>query len=545
MTSDSCSSADSLGLTIAARAAPRGGAVGITGGGRQVVDRPGEAVDAQARPQVQARGRHHVGLGVDPDGADAVAAVVTRAGVGAEAGGQVTSGFGVAQAGGDGVEPELGAGAEQRLGGPDGHRPLVAGAGADEHAVVALADLVAVNGVACVQGEVGEQVELVSHAVAVHAPGRARLVVADLVAGGDRRAHGGATLGRVDRAETRQPAGRDLSRRQLARLVPAAVVPGAGHAEPSRADLAAPPPQRVALAEVLRVKERPIVLGDLHRQQAAVLVVAAQARAGHRHQAAVLVAVPGVGLADRGGAGDPHGRAVDLIEGGQLDGAGGVVVAVACGVRALVDGDRGDRLGDQEVRVGVALAVPVRGQVDRHAVGEDGDVGAVVGVEAADEVLVGLATAGVLRHHQAGYLPQQVRRLRARPGPEPAGVEVHRRRRLGRGVAGDGDGLVGGGQRQQVLVGQAAQRGRGRQRRRRRGRAGWRGGGGDVQRGDRGGEVMEQIGEQHEASSSSGDEREGGHGRGAARLAWPGGSEWTRRVRPAGHARRRWARWRR
>ena len=62
-----------------------------------------------------------------------------------------------------------------------------------------------------------------------------------------------------------------------------------------------------------------------------------------------------------------------------------------------------DELGDQEVDVGVALAVGVRRHVDRHAVHVGREVGAVVEVEAAQEVLVGLAVAAVLRDDQPGH----------------------------------------------------------------------------------------------------------------------------------------------
>ena len=62
-----------------------------------------------------------------------------------------------------------------------------------------------------------------------------------------------------------------------------------------------------------------------------------------------------------------------------------------------------DQLGDQEVDVGIALAVAVGAHVDRHAVDRDGEVGAVVEVEAAQEILVGFALAAVLRDDEAGH----------------------------------------------------------------------------------------------------------------------------------------------
>ena len=58
--------------------------------------------------------------------------------------------------------------------------------------------------------------------------------------------------------------------------------------------------------------------------------------------------------------------------------------------------------GDQEVDVGIALAVPVGAHVDRHAVEPEGKVGAVVEIHAAQEVLIGFAFAAVLGDDQAG-----------------------------------------------------------------------------------------------------------------------------------------------
>ncbi len=59
-----------------------------------------------------------------------------------------------------------------------------------------------------------------------------------------------------------------------------------------------------------------------------------------------------------------------------------------------------DQLGDEEVDVGVTLAVRVRRHVDGDAVHAHREVGAVVQVEAAQEVLVRLAVAAVLRDDQ-------------------------------------------------------------------------------------------------------------------------------------------------
>jgi len=52
--------------------------------------------------------------------------------------------------------------------------------------------------------------------------------------------------------------------------------------------------------------------------------------------------------------------------------------------------------------------MPVRAQVHRHPGHPGGEVRAVVEVEAAEEVLVGLAGAAVLRHDHAGNIFEQV-----------------------------------------------------------------------------------------------------------------------------------------
>src|SRR6185436_6729362 len=87
--------------------------------------------------------------------------------------------------------------------------------------------------------------------------------------------------------------------------------------------LATPFHERVALAEFLRVLERTIAVRDLHGDQRAIVLVVANLRARHAHQAAVVLAEalrPG----ERGAARDPHGGARDAVERLQLHRARGV-----------------------------------------------------------------------------------------------------------------------------------------------------------------------------------------------------------------------------
>ena len=125
---------------------------------------------------------------------------------------------------------------------------------------------------------------------------------------------------------------------------------------------------------------------------------------------------------------------IEAIAGDEVDGARGVEVALVGEVGPLGDLDRLQHFRNDEVQVGVALPVRVRGHVHRHAVDGDGHIGAVIGVEAAQEELVGLAAALVLRDHQARNGAQHVFRGEARAQEEVAVAH-------GRG-AGGGEGLV-------------------------------------------------------------------------------------------------------
>jgi hypothetical protein len=115
--------------------------------------------------------------------------------------------------------------------------------------------------------------------------------------------------------------------------------------------------------------------------------------------------------------------------------AGGGEVTVLDEVRALEAIESLHGLGDQKMEIGIALAVGVAAQVDRQSVDEEGDVGAVVGVEAAEKVLLGLPAALVLADDEPGDEAQDVGRpamrtqLEVAPGNEDLRRRGDRRRR--------------------------------------------------------------------------------------------------------------------
>jgi hypothetical protein len=85
-------------------------------------------------------------------------------------------------------------------------------------------------------------------------------------------------------------------------------------------------------------------------------------------------------------------------------------VALRGEVGPLVVLDALDELGDDEVEVGVALAVGVRPEAHRDAIKRREEVGSVVEVEAPEEVLVRLPGAAVLGDDEPGHELQHLAR---------------------------------------------------------------------------------------------------------------------------------------
>ena len=93
-------------------------------------------------------------------------------------------------------------------------------------------------------------------------------------------------------------------------------------------------------------------------------------------------------------------QAIDITD---AHGTGGGEVAILGVVGSLAVFDRVDQFGNQSVEIVIALTVRVRTQVVRHAIDECGEVGAMVEIESAQEILVRLAVATVLGRDQAGH----------------------------------------------------------------------------------------------------------------------------------------------
>ena len=246
------------------------------------------------------------------------------------------------------------------------------------------------------EGEVGEHVQEVIGGIALEGD--------HLVLGGlpqeiavEVEALGGAALAVVDGPEAVDQALVHGAQGNLARGEPVAVEIGADDAQ--REVLAQ---RRRGLGEdvdapvVLRAIEGPVGGVELTGEER----LQGAARRREQREVALGVERPAPRLGE---------VLVHHVEGDEVDGRRRVEVAVLRVVRPLEDVDPGQGLGDDEVQIGVALPVGVAPEVHGQAVGEEGDVGAVVAVESAQEVLVGLAPAVVLRDHEAGDQAQDVR----------------------------------------------------------------------------------------------------------------------------------------
>lgn len=198
------------------------------------------------------------------------------------------------------------------------------------------------------------------------------------------RSLGHAALGGIDGAEAADQTVADGALRDLARAVPLRAVmrrrQGQLHVFRQR---------RARLVEdvkpdvPVRVLERPVVAIALDRHEGLERVP----RGRQEGEVALRVEAP---------AGDLERVLLDEVPGDEVERPRRAEVTELDEVGALVRLEHLDRLGDQEVQVRVALPVRVAPQVDGQPVDEEGEVGAVVGVEPAKEVLLGLAAALVL-----------------------------------------------------------------------------------------------------------------------------------------------------
>ena len=303
-----------------------------------------------------------------------------------------------------------------------------------EPTVVALLELVAVLGIGEKVREVREQVHPVVGEVALDA--RERAGRAALPGRDQRVAVRAASVARVDVAEARDGPVLDRAQRDLVGGIPLGVVEHPRQAEAALGRAAAVADDAVQLAEVVGAHPGPVVGAELDRREQGPVAHPRRDRE-ERPPVAVLAQL---GLED---------RPLEHVEVAHRDGTRRGEVALPRVVGALLELDRAHELGNHEVEVGIALAVAVRREVDRQARDGEREVGAVVDVEAAHVVLVGLPLAAVLADDHARHPFREI----ARAGQRTVG-QLRAGHDSARGGAGDSDQLGVARDRGQVAEGE-------------------------------------------------------------------------------------------
>ncbi len=232
-----------------------------------------------------------------------------------------------------------------------------------------------------------------------------------LMVGRQAVARGLAAVACIERAVTPDQALFDGALRYLVGRIPLGVVGHRGEARALRLVAQCVAQHTVDAAQVLGVIPGAIVVRGL--QGIEQLACRQGARVGHQRAAVAVLA--------RGGGQLPLGQGIDQADARR---AGRREIALLGGVGPLAVVDALHELRDQPVQIAVAVAVRVRGHVHRHAVHVGGEVGAVVQVEAAQEVLVGLAAAAVLRDDHARHELQHLGGSQGGPVGQQARVEA-------------------------------------------------------------------------------------------------------------------------
>ena len=257
-----------------------------------------------------------------------------------------------------------------------------------DEAFVRLLKLIAALRVVEEVGEVGKQIQIVVVAVGHHA--RDARLAAPVPLGREAVALAVPTVRRIDQPEAIDRARGDGAARDLVGGIPRRLVAHERRA-PARAGVFLAVTQHaVALAVVVAALERPVVVHEFQSVEQA----AGADLGGVGEQPAIIMKTPALDFREASGQriGIPDVRRARARE-----------IAVLRVVNALLVTDRADEFGDQKSRVGPALPVGVRDEVDGHAVHRRREIRAVIEVEAAQVILVGLPLAAVLRDDQSGH----------------------------------------------------------------------------------------------------------------------------------------------
>ena len=93
-----------------------------------------------------------------------------------------------------------------------------------------------------------------------------------------------------------------------------------------------------------------------------------------------------------------------------VEGPGRSEIADVCEIRPLLEIDPLDQFGDDEVQICIPLPVRMAGHVDRDVVDAEREIGTMIQIESAQEVLVGLTAPAMLGDDHSGNVFHHFRR---------------------------------------------------------------------------------------------------------------------------------------
>ena len=273
---------------------------------------------------------------------------------------------------------------------------------AGDETMIGLLHLVAVHRIVEEVGEVREQIEVVADAVRGDAGRRVAVAAAVLPVGGPAVTIRVAAVGRIDRTEPADQAGADRAIGDLVGGIPLAVIAHRRQREAVDLIALAVAQHAVDLLVVIGMDPRTVVVRHFERGDH---VAVSHLRRRGKHRALVAFAAH-LDVCD---------RSLERVGVVDVRRPGGRKVALIRIVRTLGKLDAGHELGNHEIEVRVALAMCVGRHVHRHPRNRRREVGAVIEVEAAQEILIGLPFAAVLGDDQTRYRLEHLAVAHQRP----------------------------------------------------------------------------------------------------------------------------------
>ena len=270
---------------------------------------------------------------------------------------------------------------------------------ADDDTVIGLRELVALRRIVEEVCEVREQREIGVHGKELNGLRRARADVA--VRARQAVALRRAAVCRVELPEARDESFFDRAEWNLVARVPAIVIRQSKQREPRRRRTPGVPRQSAEL---------PNALGNLPRSVVGFAFAADEEISASNGRRRSRREAHEIALSVRGA----RKRTIELTEQMELRTAGAAEVADLGVIDAELVVDVVDEFWNEKIQIGIALPVPVGRKVERHALETRLKIGAVIEVEAANEILVRLPFARVLGDDHPGHRLEQLALARDR-----------------------------------------------------------------------------------------------------------------------------------